>query len=323
MARLPAADERQVRRPSAPVVARRQDDRLRHRPRQARASTLLKFKPWRIALLDVATGAIDRRCRIRRAEPQSAVGARRPVHRLRVRSHRHRQPLPLRSRRAASTTSSRTSPAPISALTEYSPAISWARQARSPGVHVLRERAIHHLDGEQSARAAEGAVPRAARPRRRRRRRAATDTIDRSRCRSPRCSTRSTSALPDTTSSDVNPYHVRFQPDYVDAAEHRLRARRVRTQRVRWNDARAERHARQQPSRDLRRGQRPGERGARFLGYTNLSHRWQFSTGSRKRRTTSCRPTRCRTRWTRASRSRIRRSRRTSRARRSASRHTR
>ena len=128
---------------------------------------------------------------------------------------------------------------------------------RSPGVHVLRERSIHDLDGEQSARAAKGAV--SASPRRSRSCVAAapSDTINRSVSIVALLDSFDL-GLPDTTKFRVNRYRVRLQPDYVTRPSIGYVARRVRAQRVRRNDRGAQRHARQQPPRDLGRGQRAG-----------------------------------------------------------------
>ena len=63
------------------------------------------------------------------AEPQSPVGAGRPVDRLRLGPHRHRQCLPVRPRRSPALPAHQRRRVPSAAITEYSPAISWARQA--------------------------------------------------------------------------------------------------------------------------------------------------------------------------------------------------
>ena len=207
----------------------------------------------------------------------------------------------------------------MSALTEYSPSISWARQADRLAFTYYEDSHYTIWSVNNPRVAAPVAVPRtgAASRRRRARRR---QTARRKSVSIAALLDSFNIGLPDTTRFRIYPYRVRLQADYATRPSVGYTPDALGPQRVRRNDAGAERHARQQPRRDLRRGERPPERSARIPRlHEPVAPRGSSRRDSRRRRTTSCRRTRCPTRRSPASRSRISRSRRTSPVRRSAS----
>ena len=201
-----------------------------------------------------------------RAEPQSAVGARRQVDRVRLRSHRNRERLPLRPRRARALSADERRRRGVGAH-GVQPGDQLGARRRPAGVHVFRERRVHGLDGRTiRARCGESPYPRAGAadcrrgggPRRRRRQRrrapvsvvALLDSFD--------------IGLPDTNRFRVDAVPRALAAGLLRAAERSAtRPTRFGRTRVRRHDARDERHARQQPPRDLGRDQRPAERSAR------------------------------------------------------------
>ena len=87
-------------------------------------------------------------------------------------------------------------------------------------------------------------------------------------------------ALPDTSKFRSSRIRITFASSRTTRRDRASATRPTRSAaRVRRHDRGAERHARQQPPRDLRRDQRPVSEARAFLGYTNLAHRWQYSDG--------------------------------------------
>ena len=269
--------ERPVRRSPAAVVARRQDDRVRQRSRQ-RELRHARVQAVAHHALDVATGATTVLPEPARAQSQSAVVARRHgrsrtspiapgtanIFLYDLDSHEHYQ---LTNVAGA-----------VSALTEYSPSISWAR-----GPIVWRSRTIE--DGEYTIWTVNN--PRAlatlavSRPAAAGRRGAVRRPTARRQARVRRRAARLVRhrLAGHEHVSATTPYRVRFQPDYVDAAQSigytpDAFGRSVfgGTTLV-LSDMLGNNHLAISGEINGRLSE-----ARAFLGYTNLAHRWQFST---------------------------------------------
>jgi hypothetical protein len=147
-----AADARPVRRPPAAVVTRRDADRLRHGPRSRGRSR--EAPPSALAYR--AARALDRqRARDRGpggAEPEPAVGAGRPVARLRLRPGRHAEPAPVRpgGARASPDHEGRRGHRRRDGV---QPRDLVGARRRPHGDHALRRRQVLDLDGAEPAAA--------------------------------------------------------------------------------------------------------------------------------------------------------------------------
>ena len=249
--------------------------------RDSASFDLLRFKPWRIALLDLATGAIDGVPGPGGAEPQSAVGARRPIDRVRLRPHRDGERLPLRPRRARALSAHERRRRGLGAH-GVQPGDQLGARRRSARVHVLRERRSTrsgrstirarcerspYRDPPRAASIADDADSRPTAVRR-------ATGLDRRAARLVR---------PRAARHDEVPRRrriaSRFQPDYVGAAEHRP-TRPMRSaaacsaaRRVVMSDMLGNNHLAISGEINGRLSE-----ARAFLGYTNLAHRWQYST---------------------------------------------
>jgi Tol biopolymer transport system component len=220
----------------------------------------LSFKPWRITLLDLATGTTS----VLPAQaglninPQWAPDGRSIAYISDRTGTANLFLYDLDTREHYQLTNVAGA---ISALTEYSPAISWARQADRLAFTYYEnaQYTIWTVNNPRGLRKAPYRQPvaetvvLAGAP---------NDTINRA---------VSVVALLDSFDLGTARYdEVPSQPlsraapaRLCDSSKHWIRARRVRTQRVRRNDRGIERHARQQSPRHLGRGQRSRERSAR------------------------------------------------------------
>jgi Tol biopolymer transport system component len=244
--------------------------------RDSASFELLRFKPWRIALLDIPTGAITMLPRQAglNLNPQWAPDGR-SVAFLSDRTGTSNIFLyDLDTREHYQITDV---PGAVTALTEFSPAISWARGADRLAFTYYEDSryTVWTLNEPRSRRGQPYRPPAPIRPA------ATTKPAD--------TTTKSVSiealldsfnlGLPDTTKFRVTPYRVRFQADYatrpsVGYAPDAFGRSVFGGTTVVLSDMLGNNHVAVSGEVNGRLSE-----ARAFLGYTNLSRRWQFSTG--------------------------------------------
>jgi Tol biopolymer transport system component len=242
--------------------------------RDSASLALLRFKPWRIALYDLATGAIDV------VPDQAGLN-------LNPQWAPDGQSIAYVSDRAGSANlflydfathehfQLTNVVGAVSALTEYSPAISWARQADrlaftyfDDGQYTIwtinNPRALRRMPYRESARVQVAG--------------AAMDSASKAVSIVALLDSFSL-GLPDTTKFRVNEYHVRFQPDFsarpsIAYSPDAFGRTVFGGTTLVMSDMLGNNHLAIAGEINGRMSE-----ARAFLGYTNIAHRWQFSTG--------------------------------------------
>ncbi|MGE5730397.1 MAG: hypothetical protein ACM37U_00555, partial [Gemmatimonas sp.] len=245
--------------------------------RDSASFDLLRFKPWRIALLDVESGSMTMIPGQKglNLNPQWAPDGRSVAYVSDRTGTANVFLYDLDTREHYQLTNV---PGAVSALTEYSPAISWARQADRLAFTYYEnaQYTIWTVNNPRALRKAAYRDPPAPVVV------AAVPTPADSATKSVSIVALLDSfdlGLPDTTKFRINPYHVRLQPDYAarpsiaytpDAFGRSVFGGTTLV----MSDMLGNNHVAVSGEVNGRLSE-----ARAFLGYTNLSNRWQYSTG--------------------------------------------